>query len=261
MTGESLLKRAAWLPVNFVQGAYTAIWTLGLVPFALFVVFVARSPRPAFAMARRLWAPGLLKGARARLEVRGLERLELGTPYLFVANHRSWIDIPALYRALPIDLRFIAKRELARVPFLGRFMRAMGMVFVDRTDSRRASSSVAHAAAILAAGGSVVSFPEGTRSRDGRLGRFKSGGFGAAIEAGVEVVPIGIVGAGEVLPPDGFRVRPGRIEVRIGAPIAPPPAGAGARAELARRTEHEVAKLIASDAAVATGGNPRPRST
>ncbi|HSM14536.1 MAG TPA: lysophospholipid acyltransferase family protein [Thermoanaerobaculia bacterium] len=252
MPRESAWGRALWFPVNLVQGVYTALWTAGLVPVALGANLLARSNRPAVAMARRLWAPGLLTGAGARLSVCGLERLDLGRPYFFVANHSSWIDIPALFRALPVELRFLAKRELARVPLLGRYIRAMGMVFIDRDDSRRASRSVGAAADLLREGHCVLSFPEGTRSRDGRLGRFKTGGFGAPIETGVAVVPVAILGAGAVLPADGFRVRPGRIEVRFGDPIPPPPPGPHARAQLARCAEVAVAALLGApgDAAV-----------
>jgi 1-acyl-sn-glycerol-3-phosphate acyltransferase len=244
MARESAWARALWFPVNVVQAVYTALWTALLVPVALAANLVARSNRPAVALARRVWAPGLLVGAGARLAVAGLERLELGRPSFFVANHSSWIDIPALFRALPIELRFLAKQELARVPLLGRYIRAMGMVFVDRADSRRATRSVSAAGELLRSGHSVLSFPEGTRSRDGRVGRFKSGGFGAAIESGAAVVPIAIVGAGAVLPAGGFRVRPGRIEVRFGEPIAPPAPGPHARAELARAAEAAVVALL-----------------
>jgi 1-acyl-sn-glycerol-3-phosphate acyltransferase len=99
---------------------------------------------------------------------------------------------------------------------------------------------------LLAAGESVMSFPEGTRSRDGRLGRFRSGGFGAALEAGADVVPVAIVGAGRVLPPDGFRVRPGPIEVRVGAPIPTAGLEREGRAALARRAQAAVQNLLAT---------------
>lgn len=248
MRTETPIARLAWAPVNALQLVFTFSWSAFWIAVALVAVAVSRSTRPTLALARRVWAPGLLTGAGARLDVRGAERLApylAGRPALFVANHRSWIDIAALYRALPLELHFLAKRELAKVPFLGSYMRLMGMVLVDRADPRRAKATVGRAAELLAAGRKVISFPEGTRSRDGRLGRFKSGGFGAALEAGADVVPVAIVGAGEVLPPDGFRVRPGRIEVRIGEPIPVEPFRPGERAALARRAEAAVAALLA----------------
>jgi 1-acyl-sn-glycerol-3-phosphate acyltransferase len=242
---ETRLVRWAWRPVNFVQGVYTVLWTGGLLIVALLLLAVTGRSRSVLGVARRIWSPGLVYGAGARVVVRGLERVELGRAHLVVANHSSWIDVPALIMALPVELRFLAKRELARVPLLGRFIAAMGMVFVDRADARRGRQSVGRAADLLARGDWVVSFPEGTRSRDGRRGRFKTGGFGAALESGVPVLPVGIVGAGAVLPADGFAVRPGRIEVRIGAPIATAGLARDARAELARAAERAVEELLA----------------
>ena len=237
------LSTLLWLPWNFVQGTFTALWSAAWMLLAI-VVSLVGGPRPVLAMARHGWAPGLLLGAGARLRVSGLERIDLSRPYLFVANHQSWIDIAALVRALPVPLHFLAKRELAAVPVLGWYIRAMGMVFVERRDPRAGRASVAQAAALLAAGRSVLSFPEGTRSRDGRVGRFKSGGFGAALESGAAVLPVGLVGARAVLPADGFRVRPGRIEVRIGEPIGTAEHGRDARAALARRAEEAVRALV-----------------
>jgi len=222
MRPRSSLDPWLWLPWtlwNFVQALYTALWTALWITIALAVSFVAGAA-PALALARRVWAPGLLAGAGARLEVAGLERLDPGSAHLFVANHQSFIDIPVLFRALPVPLHFLAKRELAAVPFLGWYIGAMGMVFVDRRDARQGRDTVSRAARLLASGKSVVAFPEGTRSRDGEFGAFRPGTFGAAVEAGVDVVPVAIVGSGQVLPAGGFRVRPGRIRVLVGAPIA-----------------------------------------
>jgi len=238
------LSTLLWLPLNLAQGLFTALWTALWITVALLVARLGGA-RPALALARRAWAPGLLAGAGARLVVSGAEHVDPRRAQLFVANHQSWIDIPALFRALPVPLHFLAKRELAAVPFIGWYIRAMGMVFVERAAPRRASATVDHAAQLLAAGRSVLSFPEGTRSRDGRPGRFKSGGFGAALAAGAPVVPIALVGPAGVLPPGGFRVRPGTIEVRIGAPLETASAGHTGRAELARIAELTVRRLFA----------------
>jgi len=247
MRREPLHLRALWAPVNLVQLLFTLGWSAFWIGLALLLRLVSRRPGIPRFLARRVWAPGLLVGAGARVTVRGAEQLDPARAWLLVANHSSWIDIAVLYRVLPVDPYFIAKRELGRVPFLGSFMRVMGMVLVDRKAARRASDAVGQAAALLATGRSVVSFPEGTRSRDGRVGRFKSGGFGAALASGCAVVPVAIRGAGDVLPADGFRVRPGPIEVRIGAPIAVAPFQPDDRAGLARRAEQAVAELLADE--------------
>jgi 1-acyl-sn-glycerol-3-phosphate acyltransferase len=251
MRRESKAVRLLWAPVNGLQAAYTALWTAFWISVALAANLVTRSPRASLWLARRAWAPGLVHGAGARLSVRGLERVDRARAHLFVANHSSWIDIPVLYMTAPPPLYFLAKKELATVPFLGWYLRAMGMVLVDRRDRRRATASVGRAADLLASGRSVVSFPEGTRSRTGSLGSFRSGGFGAAIEAGADVVPVAIRGAGKVLPPDGFRVRPGVVEVLFCAPIPAPPPGPGARAALARAAEEAIRRELEA-------GRPEP---
>jgi len=237
-----------WLPANLLQGLFTLLWSALWISVALAVQLIARRREPALWLARRVWGPGLVYAALARLEVSGRERIDFARPHFFVANHQSWIDIPALFMAVPAPLHFLAKRELAPVPFLGWYIRAMGMVFVDRADLRSATATVARTRDLLHRGGHVASFPEGTRSRTGRLRPFKSGAFGAALDSGVDVVPVAIVGAGRVLPAGGFKVRPGRIEVRFGAPIPTADLAHGDRARLARRAADEVAALLARPA-------------
>ena len=119
-----------------------------------------------------------------------------------------------------MPLHFIVKEELRRVPFLGWYIAAMGMIFVDRVARGRAYESVRRAADLIREGRSVVSFPEGTRSRDDSVKPFKPGVFVAAIEAGVPVVPVAILGTGAVLPPGGFRGRAGSDSRDPGRPGA-----------------------------------------
>lgn len=241
----SSVRALLWWPLNAIQGLYTALWTAGWICVALVISGLFRRKEIGLWLARNVWAPGLLWGAGARLEVSGLEHVDWNRVYLLAANHQSWIDIPALFRAVPVPLRFVAKQELARVPFLGAFIRAMGMVFVERTSGRKAARGIEQARQVLGERGWLVSFPEGTRSREGRVGRFRAGTFAAAIEAGVEVVPVAIEGAGQVLPAGGFRVRPGKIEVRFGEPIPVSGLSVRDREALARRAEAAVRDSLA----------------
>lgn len=234
-----------WSIANFFQLLFTLTFSAVGISIALVLTFLTRRRDVAVFMARRIWAPGLLWGARGRLAVEGTERLAPDAAYLFVANHQSFIDIPVLFMALARPLHFVAKRELARVPFLGWYIRAMGMVFLDRRARRAARASVEEAAVLLRSGRSVVTFPEGARSPDGRVRPFKSGAFAAALEAGVAVVPVAIHGAGAVMASRGWRIRPGTIRVRIGEPI--PPAGPEAeRGALARKAEADLRRLYAT---------------
>ena len=249
-----------WLPVNALQLAATLTWGAFWISVALGVALVSRRRGPALWLARRVWAPGQIAIGLSRLTVVGRERLDFRRSYFFVANHQSWLDIPVLFAAVPAPLHFLAKQELARVPFLGWYIAAMGMVFVDRGDRRRAVASVERASELLAAGGSLVSFPEGSRAAPDPCGHCKTGGFAAVLDGGsspVDVVPVAIVGAGRVLPRGGFRVRPGTVELRFGEPI--PVAGLAHqdRAQLARRAEAAVATLLGTPAGRRTRGAER----
>jgi len=243
---EPVLKRAAWAVFNALQLAFTIGWSASCIVLALLVRIAAggRAHLP-LRMASRLWAPGLLRGAGARLRVEGLGRVDWSRPHVFVANHQSIIDVCALFRALPVPIRFVLKQELGNVPFIGWYARAMGMVFIQRGNARAATRSLRAAAELLERGANLCAFPEGTRSRDGELRAFKGGVFQAAIAAHVPVVPIAIQGSGAVLPPAGFRVRPGTIRVRIGQPIATPDhPHAQDRQQLAQHAREAVAALM-----------------
>lgn len=209
-----------WLLWNTVQAVFTALWSAFWISSALITRGVMLgNTRVALGMARWGWGPGLLWGAHAKLEVTGLDNIVPGRPCIVVANHTSMIDIAVVYAAVPINLRFVLKRELAKVPFIGWYAWGMGMVFVDRGNTERAIESLRRAADKIRSGASVVAFPEGTRSSDGSIKAFKKGVFVLAIEAGVDVIPVSIEGAERVLPRDGFRVRPGVIKVAIGPAI------------------------------------------
>ena len=240
------------LALDVLQIAAAAAWTLVCVLAALAVLLVTRRRRIPFLMARRLWAPGLFAIGGVRLSVTGGERLDLAGPTVFASNHQSYLDTPVLFAALPVPLSFILKEELRRMPLVGWYAAAMGMVFVDRHRRRAARETVEHAAALLRSGRSVVLFPEGTRSPDGELAAFKSGGFAAPIAAGAAVVPIAIAGAGRVLPPRGFAVRAGTVRVVIGSPIPVDGLAAQDRDTLAAQVRARVGELLA-EARVPTG--------
>jgi 1-acyl-sn-glycerol-3-phosphate acyltransferase len=234
--------RIGWAGLNALQAVFTmAVTALGF-PVALLLGLLS-GPRLPLRMAAWYWAPLLFLGAGARLRVEGAERVDWSRPQVLVANHASMIDIPALFRAVPVPLRFVLKREIARVPFVGWYARLMGMAFIDRGNARDAKRRLGDAAALLRSEASFAAFPEGTRSKDGAVGAFKGGALQLAIEAGVPVLPVAIEGAARVLPPSGFRVRPGEIVVRFGTAIETTGMTAQDRNALAQRAREAVLAL------------------
>jgi len=168
----------------------------------------------------RLWTWSILRICGIQIKLNGLERLEQQRPYIFMANHQSNIDIPVLVQSLrPFQLRWIAKKELLLVPFSGWAMWASKHIVVDRANRSRAMASLRKARERIEGGISVVLFPEGTRSADGRLLPFKSGGFILAIKTRTPIVPIAINGSGALLPRGDWRVRSGEVEVTVGEPV------------------------------------------
>lgn len=193
----------------------------------------------------RWWARVIIGLCGVRVEVEGVERLPLGQPFIFGANHQSQYDIYSLQGFLGVNFRWLAKKELFQIPFLGSAMRYAGCIPIDRARGRQAMGSLGEAARRISAGTSVVIFPEGTRSRDGQMQAFKSGGMVLAIKSGVPVVPVAIMGSHEVLPKGELVARPGVIRIRVGTPIETKSYSVKQKQELANRLQAEVAALMA----------------
>lgn len=202
------------------------------VPSMVLAITLGFLLAPFLGRRRAFWllAPGWIRQAAAsfglRRHLEGWDELpeELRasrTPAVFVANHASYFDPPLLISTLPSRPVFIAKKELACVPFLGWLIWLAGFIFVDRGRSARAVSSLKRAAQRIREGQSIAAFPEGTRTRTGAIQPFKRGVFAVAKEAGVPVVPMAILGGSRVLPPNEWRVAPGDYTIRVGAPLRP----------------------------------------
>jgi 1-acyl-sn-glycerol-3-phosphate acyltransferase len=176
-----------------------------------------RSGRFAHACAR-LWSRLILVTTGVRVRVEGRDRLEPGKTYIFVSNHQSFYDIPVLFWWLPHQLRIIAKESLGSFPFIGWHLRRTGHLLVDRRNPDRAGI-LKKWRGLVVDGLSLIIFPEGTRSTDGRVGRFKAGSFMLAIEAGLPVVPISIVGTRLVMPKGRLAAAPGEVVFCVHAPI------------------------------------------
>src|SRR5262245_1214387 len=156
----------------------------------------------------------------ARIRVYGAENLEPNRTYVYMANHSSLIDIPALFAYLPYQFRIMAKKELFFIPFMGWHLWTAGNFPIDRSDARKTARSLRNVIEGVKSGKSLAVFPEGTRTPDGKLQEFKSGAFKIALRAGVPIVPVSIRGTFKLLPKTTLAPRPGRVEVVIGEPIA-----------------------------------------
>jgi 1-acyl-sn-glycerol-3-phosphate acyltransferase len=167
----------------------------------------------------RLWSRVLLGCAGVKLDVTWRGKLDPNQPYVFMANHLSTVDIWALLAALPYRIRMIAKKQLGNIPFFGWAMRAGRFIFIDRTNAIAARRSIEEAKRRIRSGDKVLLFPEGTRSRDGQLLPFKKGGFHLALDAGVPIVPVALIGTRECMPRGSFLCRAGRVRVVVGAPV------------------------------------------
>jgi 1-acyl-sn-glycerol-3-phosphate acyltransferase len=178
-----------------------------------------------------------------RVDVRGLGRLAPDRAYIFVANHQSIYDIPILFWSLPCQLRIIAKASLGRFPFLGWHLRRTGHMLVDRRRPDR-SAIYEWASHLGARRLSLIVFPEGTRSRDGRVGPFKRGSFSLALDGGLPVVPISVIGSRHVMLKGRLATYPGRVQVVVHEAIETVPLAGTDPKTLAER----VRAVVAADA-------------
>ncbi len=209
--------RSAWI---LGVGSLLTLW------YAVKVLLLSFSRNPgelcrSCDSAARRWSRAVLKLAGVSVRVEGVANLASDGAFIIVANHESWFDVWALAGCLPIDARFAAKKELERIPVFGRAWRACGHISIDRADRASAIESMTQAGLhIKEEGLHMVFFAEGSRCPDGALRPFKKGPFVMAIEGGVPIIPVALVGSRPIMPKGSFRIRRGAITVRVGEPIS-----------------------------------------
>jgi 1-acyl-sn-glycerol-3-phosphate acyltransferase len=170
----------------------------------------------------RLWGSTVLGIFGARVRVKGAERLSPGQNYVIVSNHLSLVDTPVMLKGLPVPFKFLAKRELLKVPFIGWYLKRAGHLTVDRASLRSSIQSMNECARLIRERSlSVLIFAEGTRSANGQMQPFKDGAAYLAIQSGVPAVPVALCGTWDVLPAKDSCFLPGDVELRIGEPIDP----------------------------------------
>jgi 1-acyl-sn-glycerol-3-phosphate acyltransferase len=193
---------------------FVSLYVLLLAPFALTYSFLSNDTRIFYALGRFcIRFAGLLCGVR--VQIRGLEKISPTGTYLFVSNHQGNFDAPVLYHVVPQDALALIKQEMMRLPILSIVMRRARFVPIERHDAIKARAAIDAGAELLREGHSFLAFPEGTRSRNGRLGEFKKGVFIMALKAAVPIVPISILNSSAIQPPGSYGIRSGTITVVI----------------------------------------------
>ena len=194
--------------------ALTAFFSFWSIVFSFF----ANAENNVHKVAN-IWGKILLMISNTKVQVIGTENILRGKPQVFMANHQSDFDILITLAYLPGQFRWIAKKELFAIPVFGRAMKSAGYIEIDRQNHEKALLSLDQAALRIREGKSVMTFPEGTRSRDGEIKAFKQGTFYLAIQSGVPIVPISIIGSGDIMPKGSLKVKPGKIKLVIAKPI------------------------------------------
>ena len=166
-----------------------------------------------------LWAKILLLIFNTKVEIIGKENILRGKPQVFMANHQSDFDILIVLAHIPGQFRWLVKKELFNIPIFGAAMKSAGYIEIDRNNKERAMQSLDQAALRIREGKSIMAFPEGSRGRFGEIKPFKQGTFYLAIKSGVPIVPISIIGSGEIMPKRSLKIKPGKIKLVIDKPI------------------------------------------
>jgi len=221
---------------------------------SLVVSFFDHTGTLQIRVARR-WAKTLLSVSRVRVEVEGLDQIDPDGSYVFISNHVSYMDTPVALAHIPVQFRFLAKRGLFQIPFLGQHLSRAGHIPVPREDPRASVKTMQLAAEVIQQKRvSLLIFPEGGRSHDGELQAFKEGGAYIAIRAGVPVVPVAMIGTREVLPYGGGIPKSGRVTLRILKPI---PTANLTLKERGKLTD-ELRSVILNELTSGRGGQPNP---
>jgi 1-acyl-sn-glycerol-3-phosphate acyltransferase len=233
--------------VPFLRAAFTVLF-IALVTIlgsltGLALRLVDKSGDLVLDLAR-IWSRWVTAFAGVKIVVESRANLVHDQPYVFMANHASSLDIWAVFVAIPRRIRLIAKKQLARIPLFGWVMWAGRFIFIDRQNGVAARRSMDVACQRIHDGISVLLFPEGTRTRDGRLGPFKKGGFHLAIKAGVPIVPVALRGTRELMPSGSFLLRSGTMTAIIGEPIATQGLSDEERSTLSDRVRSAVESML-----------------
>jgi len=203
-----------WYVINVIQIVLLIVLVIICACLGLLSRLFISTKKANKFIGHYLFSPAVLSVCLIRWKVSGKENIP-NYPVIYISNHTSLLDIPILFAAINQPLFYVAKMELKRVPFLGQYMQAMGMIFIDRSNREQAMVSMRSAIQDIAKGKSIVVFPEGTRSKSGELQPFKRGAFFCACEGEIPIVPVVIHGGSKALKSGSFTLRPTKIEIEI----------------------------------------------
>jgi 1-acyl-sn-glycerol-3-phosphate acyltransferase len=236
------VRRAGALLPALARAVYLGSLLLLTLPPLWLAVLLARTG-PAADRTSRRWCRLILALSGCSLRLEGEEHLAAPTgPVILAANHASYLDVVVLLAALPLPFRFVAKQELARTPLVGRVIRKVGHLTVERGQASRSVADAERVTRALRAGRSVLVFPEGTFARPAGILPFRLGGFKAAVDTGCPVIPVTIRGAREILPADDWLPRPGPITVAVSPPLRHDADGWPAMVRLRDRVRAEITR-------------------
>jgi 1-acyl-sn-glycerol-3-phosphate acyltransferase len=235
--------------IVWLKAVWLGFWAiLGTIAVFVPVVAAARldSSQRVADWICRAWARMLLFVTGVKTRSRGVEKIQRGVSYVIIVNHQSHFDVLALVLELPLCIRWVFKKELAGIPLFGWAVRSMRNVAVDRSNPASARASLEQGLRRLPAGASLLFFAEGTRSRDGRVGAFKTGGFRASKASGWPILPVVVHGSRKVLPSGSLDFRPGTIEVEVLDPISAEEVRVSPLDQLAERVRRAIVESFES---------------
>jgi 1-acyl-sn-glycerol-3-phosphate acyltransferase len=222
---------------------FVGLYVLILGPFAMLWAYASGDSAHIYRLARFcIRAAGWMCGVR--VEVRGREKIAPGTTYVFLSNHQGNFDGPVLVHAIPRNWSALIKKEMMKLPVLSLVLKQVRFIPIERSNPKEAHTGIELGAKLLSAGKSFLAFPEGTRSRDGRLGEFKKGVFIMAIKAQAPIVPVTVLNSAKVQPPGRYGVRPGLIHVIFHEPIQTKGMTLEDRNSLVQRTRNAISSAL-----------------
>lgn len=237
--------------IKFFQWIYTAysalLFVILMLIFGLFVLIplmISQKGDKVSFVFIRLWAGIWAKLSGVSFVVHGLEHIDHSKPYIYIFNHRSFIDAPMIPLVIPQEVRAIGKKELSKIPVFGTVIGRLA-VWVDRSDAESRRVSLEKLVKFLNQGSSIVVAPEGTRNdTDEVLLPFQRGAFRLSIETGIPILPMAVIGADEVMKRGSLLLSPGKVEVYFSSPIMPPKASDDAVIDFSEKCRNRLEAMI-----------------